>query len=304
MGFIKKFFLLIGYGFAALISMILLAVVAVALIITKGDFSISPDGVDIKSENAVGVVELYGEILLPDKFVEEFSKQVDNEKIQAVVVRIDSPGGSVGASEELFQTIKDAAEKKPVVCSLGNIAASGGLYAALGCQKIVAHSGSITGSIGVVMMMPQLSSVVEKFGIGVNVIKSGELKDAGSPFRVMTEKDRAVFQDLVNMAYEQFVKIVATSRGLEVEAVKKFADGRIILGEEALRLGLIDEIGGLAKAAKVALELAGKTGEPELIRTEKKKGLAKLLDRGIEGASLVNWLRGFSEFRLFYRSGF
>lgn len=277
MAFLKKIFVFLGmvtlglFGFVMVFAFF--GVVAMMTgIIDEEEF------VQAETEHGVGVVELTGEILTADRFRESLERLQNNDSIKSIVVRIDSPGGAVGASEEIYELIKAARKKKPVVCSLGNFAASGGLYAAAGCEKVVTHRGTITGSIGVILMMPNVTQVLDKVGVGMTVIKSGALKDVGSPFRPMTAEDRAMFQGVVDQAYEQFLTTVAEGRKLEVDVVRKFADGRIILGEKAVQLGLADEIGDLNRAAKISLELSGDQGEPEIIMPAKRKGLAALLN--------------------------
>jgi protease-4 len=261
-------------------------------------------GLDIKTDHAVGVVELTGEILSSDKFERSLKKALDNPKIKAVVVRIDSPGGAVGASEEIYRAIKTANEKengKPVVCSLGTVAASGGLFAAVGCKKIVADESTLTGSIGVIMMSPNVKALLDKVGVAMTIVKSGKLKDTGSPFREVTADDRDYLQRLIDRTYAQFVRTVADSRGIPVEQVKKFADGRIILGGEAKELGLIDEIGGLPEAAKLALSLSGDNAEPEIIKPSKSSGILSMFAE-VPNSKVWYWLRALGKTQLLYQS--
>ena len=255
----------------------------------------------IKTDRAVGVVELDGEIVSSDGFRKSLQKVLDNDKIKAVVVRIESPGGAVGASEEIFRAIKTAS--KPIVCSLGNIAASGGLYAAVGCKKIVVNQGTLTGSIGVILMMPNLASIAEKVGFQMNIVKSGKFKDTGSPFRPFEEADQQLMQSLVNTTYEQFVNAIAEARGLQPEKVKEFADGRIILGEQAVKIGLADEIGGVDQAAALALKLAmpEPNGSPEIIYPKKDKGLLSVFDE-LSESRVSNWFWSFGRVRLLYQA--
>ena len=258
----------------------------------------------IKTDHAVGVVELTGEIMSSDKFEKSLKQQLDSKKIKAVVVRIDSPGGAVGASEEIYRAIKTANEKengKPVVCSLGTVAASGGLFAAAGCKKIIANRSTLTGSIGVIMMSPNVRSLMDRFGVQMTIVKSGKLKDTGSPFREVTTEDREYLQSLIDKSYVQFVNVVADSRNIPVAEVKKFADGRIILGEEAKELKLIDEIGSLGTAAKIALSLTGDQSEPEIIKPQKASGLMAYLGETSE-SSLFYWFKSFNKTQLLYQS--
>ena len=258
-----------------------------------------------KSEHGVGVIELTGEILTSDEFRLNLKRAIESKKIKSVVVRIDSPGGSVGASEEIYRLIRESSEKKPIVCSMGNLAASGGLFASLACKKVVANESTLTGSIGVILMTPNFHSIMDRVGFSMNVIKSGKFKDTGSPFREFTDEDRQLMQSLIDSSYAQFVRTVSESRGISVENVKKFADGRIILGSQAKELGLIDEIGGVDRAAKLSLELAGDTGEPELVKVKKPTGLMAYL--GTEELSQIlplnalRWVQNQDRMQLLYR---
>ncbi len=303
MGTLKKLVVFLGWAFAGLLGLFVVMILLLILAISKAGVG---DGIDmaslsVKSDHAVGVVELSGEIVSSKGFNESLKKAIGNDDLKAIVVRIDSPGGSVGASEEIYRAIKLAGEKKPVVCSLANVAASGGLYAAVGCNKIVANNGTLTGSIGVIMMMPNFTKLIGDTGFSMNVVKSGRFKDSGSPFRSFAEDDRSLIQSIVDRTFEQFVKVIAESRELDVEAVKKFADGRIILGDQALELGLIDELGGLARAAKLALELTGDMAEPEIVMPKKPSGLMAVLD-DLQKAKLWHWIGSYGQARLLYQA--
>lgn len=274
--------------------------VGIGLYLSKSDNGME----EAKTSSAVGVVELTGEIMTSEKFEKDLDRLVKNDKIKGIVVRIDSPGGAVGASEEIFSAIKLADKKKPVVCSLGSIAASGGLFSAVGCRKIVANKGTLTGSIGVIMMTPQFSTIMDKVGVAMTVIKSGQFKDAGSPFREPSPEERALLERLVADAHTQFIQLIADARQIPVEKVRSFADGRIILGEQAVGLGLVDEIGSLGRAAKLALELANiKDTEPEIIRPSKPSGLLALFNEMPESI-LPYWFRQASSTQLLYRTSF
>ena len=300
---LKKVFSFVGWMFALLMlffvgSIFLLIVVAVSGGLDDSELA----ELVIESDHAVGLVELSGEIISSDDFRESLDKFVDNERVRAVVVRVESPGGSVGASEEIYRAIKLADEKKPIVCSLGNIAASGGLYSAVGCRKIVTNEGTLTGSIGVILMMPNFTEIVDKLGFDMNVVKSGQFKDTGSPFRPFVPEDQTLLQGLVDQSYEQFVKVIAESRELAVEDVRKFADGRIILGEQAVAWGLADEIGGVARAAKLALELTGEAeAEPEIIKTPERSGFFAMLDE-LSEAQIFTWIKASGKLRLLYQA--
>lgn len=209
--------------------------------------------------NVVAVIELKDIIMDVRDVVNELHRQAADPNVEGIVLRIDSPGGAVGPSQELYTTVKKLKEKKPIIVSMGAIAASGGLYAALPATKIFAHKGTLTGSIGVIMEVPNFSSLAEKVGVQMVTIKSGKLKDVGNSFRTMTDAEREYLEALTSQSHEDFIKAVAKSRNLKVDDVRKFADGRVILGAQALELGLVDDIGGVWDAARqVFVEL----GEP------------------------------------------
>ncbi len=276
----KKLLTLLSFVFASTFSFILLCIVAlfVFALVSVGKKSAMSAPLKLSSKNAVGVVDLLGEIVTADNFRKNFNKFQKNKKIKSIVVRIDSPGGAVGASEEIYRIIKNS--KKPVVCSLGNVAASGGVYAAMGCDKVVSNMGTITGSIGVILFMPNVSQVVDKVGFKMNIVKSGKYKDAGSPFKEFGGDEQSLLQSLVSQSYEEFLKIVATNRNLPVDKVRKFADGRIILGSQALEYGLVDKIGGLEEAGKLALELADiKDVEPEFVFVSKPRAILEIFEQ-------------------------
>jgi protease-4 len=185
----------------------------------------------------------------------------DDSDMKAVVVRIDSPGGAVGTSQEILDGLRRLAEDKVVVCAMGNVAASGGLLVAMGCDRIVAEPGTLTGSIGVISTFPNLRGLLHKIDVEVNTVTAGKLKDAGSPFREFTASDRTYWQELADRIHRQFIQAVAEGRDLPVEQVEKFADGRVVTGEQAVELGL----GGFQDAVDLAKELAEIRGEPRLV---------------------------------------
>jgi protease-4 len=219
----------------------------------------------------VGVVVLKGGIGMGDggPDVDDVLKQVKrfemDDGIKAVVVRIDSPGGSVGPSQEIHDQVRRLAAKKPVVCSLGNLAASGGYYVAVACPKIVAAPGTLTGSIGVISQFVNVKGLVERFDVKMETVKSGKLKDAGNPFREMTAEDREYWQALIDRVHGQFMAAVAQGRRLDVERVRKIADGRVLTGAEAKELGLVDELGNFYDAVELVKNEAKLSGEPHLV---------------------------------------
>jgi protease-4 len=219
----------------------------------------------------IGVVELTGVIGDTRDLVGSLHELRKDSGIKAIVVRIDSPGGAVGPSQELYQAILRARKSKKVVCSLGTVAASGGYYVASACDRIVASAGTITGSIGVISQMPHVQDLLALLHVEVDTIKSGPLKDAGSPTRSMTAAERNFFQHFVNDIYEQFLADVAAARKIDKDELRLIADGRVLTGKEALDAKLVDKLGNLEDALEEAAHLAGATGDPVPV-FEKKPG--------------------------------
>lgn len=235
----------------------------------------------------VGLVEVKGMIIDSQETVKQLNDFRKDDKVKAVVLRIDSPGGVVGPSQEIYAEVKKLSSGKKVVVSMGSLAASGGYYIASPASVIMANPGTITGSIGVLMKLSNFEGLMGKIGMKAYTLKTGKYKDAGSPLRTMTEQDKAMLQGVIDNAHSQFVRAVAEGRGLPVENVRRIADGRIFTGEQALGLKLIDKIGTLQDAVDEAGRLGGIKGEPQVIRPVKKKNL--LLDLLVEeSASRIN----------------
>lgn len=191
------------------------------------------------------------------KRVLEALKTVEERKFPALLLRIDSPGGTVGDSQEIYYALKRLREKVKIVASFGNISASGGVYIGMGAEHIVANPGTITGSIGVILRGNNLERLLEKVGVSFKVIKSGPYKDILAFDRELTEPEKHILQELIDTSYQQFVQTVAEGRNLAVEAVKRFADGRIFTGQQAVELGIVDRLGTEEDARRWAAELAG-----------------------------------------------
>ncbi|MBI2879318.1 MAG: signal peptide peptidase SppA [Candidatus Rokubacteria bacterium] len=214
----------------------------------------------------VAVIEIEGLIVDPLPVVRELEEHRDDPSVRAVVVRIDSPGGVVGPSQEIYEAIRRVrAKDKPVVASLGAVAASGGYYIAAAADRIVANPGTLTGSIGVIMHLAELEGLFKKIGVRYEVIKSGRYKDLGSFARRMTQDERRLLQDLLDDVHLQFVEAVAEGRGLDREVVLALADGRIFSGRQARGLQLVDALGGLQEAVELAAELGGIPGKPRVL---------------------------------------
>lgn len=208
----------------------------------------------------VGVVEVGGVITDSREVIQQLKDFRGDDSIRAIVLRVNSPGGVVGPAQEIHREVVKTTAQKKVVASMGAVAASGGYYVAAGADGIMASPGTITGSIGVIMEYTNFEELLKKIGLVPVVVKSGGLKDMGSPVREMTAEERAVLQAFVAELHAQFVAAIAEGRGLETAAVERLADGRIYTGETARSLGLVDRIGNLEDAVEWAGRLAGETG--------------------------------------------
>lgn len=217
--------------------------------------------------NAIGVVEIKGEITSAEETIKTVNAFIEDEEIKGILVRIDSPGGSVSASQEMVESIRLI--KKPVVISMGDMAASGGYYVACAGPTIYANPGTLTGSIGVISQVLELKDLMEFFKVNVHTIKTGELKDSGSPFREFNETDRQYFAAMGMDILEQFVEHVADARKMKKEDVEKLATGQVWTGRKAKELGLIDEIGGMNTALEALKTKAGIKGKYTLVYPEK-----------------------------------
>lgn len=234
----------------------------------------------------VGVVELTGTITDSKELVGQLHELRKDDSIKAIVLRIDSPGGAVAPSQEIYRAVLRTKKDKKVVCSMGTVAASGGFYVASACDKIYASAGTITGSIGVISEFPHVSELMALAKIDVDTIKSGAMKDSGSPLRAMTDSERKFFQGFVNGVYEQFLDDVSTARKIPKETLRPLADGRILTGQQALEHHLIDELGNLEDAIEGAAKLAGAKGEPVPVFQKKPRGsiVGEMLRGAVEGA--------------------
>ncbi|MDF2953410.1 MAG: Periplasmic serine protease [Thermodesulfobacterium sp.] len=229
----------------------------------------------------IGVLQIKGVILESEEYLMAIKEMAKKDSIKAIVVRIDSPGGSVGASQEIFEELKKTRRIKPVVVSMGSVAASGGFYVALGGKKIFASPGTITGSIGVVLELPNIEKLLKKIGVETETIKSGAYKDTGSIYRPLTPEERKYLVQKVKLIHDQFIRTISEERKISLEKVKEIADGRIFTGEEALALGLIDKLGNFWDAVEEAKKMA-KVTEAKLVFMPEKKGiLSKILEEKV-----------------------
>jgi len=228
--------------------------------------TISPGG------EKIALIELIEPIMSSESTVQQFKKYRENRSVKAIVFRVESPGGGVAASQEIYEEVKKTRDSgKPVVVSMGSVAASGGYYVSCGASRIVANPGTLTGSIGVIFQFLQVTDLMKKIGVDQATFKSGKLKDAGSPFRKTNTDDEKYFDGLIADVYDQFVNVVSTERKLDVKYVKRFADGRVFTGRQAKEYGFIDTLGTFEDAVAIAAKLGGIEGKPRIVKEYRRK---------------------------------
>ena len=234
----------------------------------------------------IAVVKIEGVILDSKDIIEELREHRENKSVKAIMLRIDSPGGAVAPSQEIYTEVLNIRDegKKKIVTSMGSVAASGGYYIASASDRIVANPGSVTGSIGVILELANVSGLMKKVGVESVVIKSGKFKDVGSLFRTMTPEERELLQGVIDDTYDQFVDAVAAGRGINKEDLLPIADGRVFTGRQAKKLGLVDDLGSMQDAIKITADIAGIKGEPDIIQKKKK---FSILERLLKNSSLA-----------------
>jgi protease-4 len=273
---------LIGFGIAF---GILLAILWMAGRASKSR-SIARESVRFSSGSGnVGVVELLGPIYESERIVKQFETFGEEKSVKAIVFRINSPGGLVAPAQEIYEAVRRVRDNgKPVVVSMGSVAASGGYYVACGADTIMSNPGTTTGSIGVLADFLNLQKLMDKLGIRYETVKSGKFKDTGSPHRELTADERVYLQSWIDDAYGQFVDVVVRERRLSRAAVMKLADGRVFTGRQAKALGLVDLLGDYRDAIRLAGKLGKIKGEPELIQWHSRRiTLFDLLFQEAEG---------------------
>lgn len=264
---------------------LLLAIGLVAMALMYGMGLLGSDRRSFSLRETVGIIPVEGVIIDSADLVEQIRVFADDSGIRAVVLRIDSPGGGVAASQEIYQAVCELKKRKKVVASMGAVAASGGYMIAAAADRIVANPGSITGSISTVLHYANVEELMEKIGVRSSVVKSGKFKDIGSPTRKMTAEERALLQAIVDDIYDQFVRLIAENRKLPLQRIVELADGRIFSGRQARDLGLVDELGGLQDAVQLAGRLSGIEGSPDVVHGVKRRtGLLRYLIGGITSA--------------------
>lgn len=222
-------------------------------------------------ENDVAIIDVEGPIVKSKPIIDKLLRYRDNESIKAIIIRINSPGGGVGPSQEIYEELMKLRAKKKIIASMESVAASGGYYIACAAHKILANPGTITGSIGVIIEMANVEELMGKIGLKAVVIKSGKYKDILSPVRNMTQEERDLLQSVIDSVHNQFIEAVAKARQMPKERVIPIADGRIFSGAQAQSLGLIDELGDLQDAIAAAGRMAGIKGEPRVLYPEKRR---------------------------------
>jgi protease-4 len=229
--------------------------------------------------DGIGVIEVKGQIANLDKQIKALRKFEKDDHVKAILLRVDSPGGAVAPSQELHDEVARAMKKgKPVVVSMGNLAASGGYYVSCGATKIYAEPGTLTASIGVITQLPNFSALADWAHVKMTTYKSGKLKDSGNPFRDPNADDEKYFTEIIANIYDQFLTAVADGRKLKKDDVRPYADGRVLTGLQAKEAHLVDELGGFSDAIDGAKELAKLDGEPKLIYpAEDKEGFVREL---------------------------
>jgi protease-4 len=230
------------------------------------------DGADFSMKDKVGVVIVKGFLGDSKDTVDKLDEYARDDSIKAVVLRLETPGGAIVPSQEIYEKVLKVKRKKKVVASMGTVAASGGYYIACATDRIVANPGTITGSIGVIAQFSQVEELLRKIGLKSTIIKSGKYKDVGSPVREMTEDEKRIIQALIDDIYEQFVEVVAENRNIPKEKIKNIAGAKAFTGRQALEFGLVDELGTMEYSVDLAAKLAGIEGEPEVVYPKEKKG--------------------------------
>lgn len=272
---VRRHSLLRGVGILFIAVLVLFVSVFFFTYLTGGETRV----LTLLGGDGVGVVLVEGTINESRGTIESLKQFGDADRIKGVVVRIDSPGGGVVPTQEIYEEIGKLKKKKPVIASLGGMATSGGYYIASACHQIVANPGTLTGSIGVIIQLTNVEGLMQKLGLEGYNIKSGPHKDMGSPLRPLSPEGRAILQSVVDSVHGQFVRAVASGRSMEESKVRELADGRIYSGEQAKEMGLVDSLGNLDDAIDLVSKRAGIEGVPQVIysRAREEKWWERLL---------------------------
>jgi protease IV len=256
--------LLLGGG-----AFVLLAVVVVAITLTVS----TEESADFAFSDRIQVVDVEGELIESRAIVDQLKRYEDSNSVKAILLNVDSPGGGVAASQEIYTEIRRLREKKDktIVAYLSSTGASGAYYVACAANRIVANPGTVVGSIGVIAEWVNYAELLEWAKLKEVVFKTGEFKDSGSASRPLTENERKYFQGLIDDMYVQFVEAVSSGRKLDLQEVRSVADGRVFTGRDAKERKLIDEIGNFQDAVDLTAKLAGISGKPRLLRLNRQR---------------------------------
>jgi protease IV len=269
---------------------LMLGVVAVFLVTIWALLRIT-EGTGLPGGQKVAIVEIEGVIVDAEDVLRELKDHLEDPSVRAVVVRINSPGGVVGPTQEVYAAIQRLQKaRKPVVASLGAVAASGGYYIAAAADQIYANPGTLTGSIGVIMQLANVEGLFKKIGVEYVVVKAGRFKDAGNPGRPLSPEERRIMQTLLDDVHAQFIDAVAEGRHLERAEVVRFADGRIFSGQQAKELRMVDQLGGLEDAIEAAAKLAELPPRPRVIRPRRRFSIFDLVTSrlGLDGSAMTS----------------
>ena len=266
--------------------LLFLALILLALV---GISSITSEWVQQGTKNRIGIVDITGLISDSQYIVNQVKKFRQDKRIRGIILRIDSPGGAVGPSQEIYdEVLKTRESGKTIYASMGALAASGGYYIASAAEKIFANPGTLTGSIGVIMVFSNAKGLMEKIGLQPEIVKAGEYKDIGSPARAMTQKERNLLQSVVTDVHQQFIEAVASGRDISVAEVTKIADGRILTGRQAYSLNLVDQMGGLQVSIDQLAHKVGIIGSPKIIKETPRVGFLEWVLKSTLNQSLIN----------------
>ena len=266
--------------------LLFLALILLALV---GISSITSEWVQQGTKNRIGIVDITGLITDSQYITNQVKKFRQDKRIRGIILRIDSPGGAVGPSQEIYnEVLKTRESGKTIYASMGALAASGGYYIASAAEKIFANPGTLTGSIGVIMAFSNAKGLMEKIGLQPEIVKAGEYKDIGSPARAMTQKERTLLQSVVTDVHQQFIEAVASGRDISVAEVTKIADGRILTGRQAYSLNLVDQMGGLQVSIDQLAHKVGIIGSPKIIKETPRVGFLDWVLKSTVSQSLIN----------------
>jgi len=225
----------------------------------------------------IALIRVTGVIIDSESVIDEIKEYAKDPSIKAIVLRVDSPGGAVAPSQEIHEEILKVKQNKKVVVSMGTVAASGGYYISAPADRIVANAGTLTGSIGVIMELPNIEGLMKKIGVETQIVKSGRHKDMASVFRSLTPEEKQILQTVLDDVHSQFISAVSEGRGIKLEDIRNIADGRIFTGRMAKDIGLVDELGNLQDAIMLAGKLTGIKGEPKVVTKKEELSIFNLL---------------------------